>query len=210
MKKFVRRHFNIIIFPLLAVLLVFAVYWDNQEVFANPDASMYTYLDNMRYGRIGYGLESGSVGNDISFKDIEVGDIILGGYPGCAYGRFSHAAIYVGKGNVIEGYLDSGITLNSVEHFRDYSEAAILRVKTSEEAKLAAADYARRNENGMFFPLAFKPGERIWNCTKIIWQAYMIQGIDLDSVGDIWVAPDSFYASPWVNIIEERGNNNGG
>ena len=38
----------------------------------------------------------------------------------------------------------------------------------------------------------------------------MIQGIDLDSVGDIWVAPDSFYASPWVNIIEERGNNNGG
>ena len=100
-KKFVRRHFNIIIFPLLAVLLVFAVYWDNQEVFAHPDASMYTYLDNMRYGRIGYGLESGSVGNDISFKDIKMGDIILGGYPGCAYGRFSHAAIYVGKFNVI-------------------------------------------------------------------------------------------------------------
>ena len=40
---------------------------------------------------------------------------------------------------------------------------------------------------------------------KIIWQAYMMQGIDLDSVGDLWIAPDSFYASPWVKIIEERG-----
>ena len=98
-----------------------------------------------------------------------------------------------------------GITLNSVAHFREYSQAAILRVEAPQEVKLAAAQYAWQNENGMFFPLAFKPGERIWNCTKIIWKAYMIQGVDLDSVGDIWVAPDSFYASPWVNIIEERG-----
>ncbi len=205
MKKFSGHLLNIIVFPLLAVILVFSVCWENRQVFANPEASMYTYLDNLSYGRIGYGSEASSVGNDISFQSLEIGDIILGGYPGCAYGRFSHAAIYVGKGKVIEGYLDTGITLNSVAHFREYSQAAILRVEAPQEVKLAAAQYAWQNENGMFFPLAFKPGERIWNCTKIIWKAYMIQGVDLDSVGDIWVAPDSFYASPWVNIIEERG-----
>jgi len=196
---------NILLFPFLAILLAGAIYIDNREVFANPQASMYTYLENLQEGRIGYGSESTSIGNHISFEGLETGDIILGGYPGCAYGRFSHAAIYVGNGNVIEGYLDSGITLNSVEHFWDYSEVAILRVEAPQEVKIAAVQYAKQNEQDMFFPLAFKGGDRIWNCTKIIWQAYMMQGIDLDSVGDLWIAPDSFYASPWVKIIEERG-----
>ncbi|HNX27916.1 MAG TPA: YiiX/YebB-like N1pC/P60 family cysteine hydrolase [Syntrophomonadaceae bacterium] len=205
-----RKHFlsrlNIFIFPLLAVLLAAAVYSDNREVFANPEASMYTYLDSLRYGKIGYGSESASVGNNISFDQLEIGDIVLGGYPGCAYGRFSHAAIYIGNGNVIEGYLDTGITMNSVKHFWDYSEIALLRVEAAEEVKLAAAQYAKQNKGDIFFALAFKPGNRIWNCTKIIWQSYVKQGVELDSAGDIWVAPDSFYNSPQVKILEERGN----
>jgi len=83
---------------------------------------------------------------------------------------------------------------------------ALLKVNAPEKIKLAAAEYAKQNEKEMFFPLAFKPGERIWNCTKIIWSAYMKQGINLDSTGDIWIAPDSFYYSPWVNVTEERGS----
>lgn len=197
---------NILIFPLLLLSLALAIYGENRQVFANPNSSMHVYWDNLRRGNIGYGSESRSPGNDISFAGLEIGDIIVGGYPDCAYGRFSHAAIYIGDGRVVEGYLDSGITVNPVGHFRDYSEAALLRVNAPEKIKLAAADYARQNEKEMFFPLAFKPGERIWNCTKIIWSAYMKQGIDLDSIGDIWIAPDSFYHSPWVSILDERGS----
>lgn len=198
--------FNIIIFPLLTVILAFAIYSDNRQVFANQDSSMYTYINNLRYGNIGYGSESSSQGNNISFDELEIGDIIVGGYPGCAYGRFSHAAIYIGNGQVIEGYLDTGISIHSIEHFWDYSQIALLRVEAADEVKLAATEYAKQNEGDMFFSLAFKEGDRIWNCTKIIWQAYMEQGLDLDSVGDIWVAPDSFYNSSKVTIIEERGN----
>lgn len=199
------KNMNIFLFPLLMILLLLTIYTDNREVFANPESSIYTYIDNLRYGRIGYGTISSSVGNDISFEGLEAGDVILGGYPGCAYGRFSHAAIYIGDGDVVEGYLDTGITLNSVKHFWDYSEVALLKVEAPEQVKLAAVEYVRQNEGGMFFPLAFKSGDRIWNCTTIIWQAYMLQGIDLDSVGDLWIAPDSFYASPHVQIVEERG-----
>lgn len=198
--------FNILIFPLLTVILAFAIYSDNRQVFANQDSSMYTYINNLRYGNIGYGSESSSQGNNISFDELEIGDIIVGGYPGCAYGRFSHAAIYIGNGQVIEGYLDTGISIHSIEHFWDYSQIALLRVEAADEVKLAATEYAKQNEGDMFFSLAFKEGDRIWNCTKIIWQAYMEQGLDLDSVGDIWVAPDSFYNSSKVTIIEERGN----
>ena len=198
--------FNILIFPLLTVILAFAIYSDNRQVFANQDSSMYTYINNLRYGNIGYGSESSSQGNNISFDELEIGDIIVGGYPGCAYGRFSHAAIYIGNGQVIEGYLDTGISIHSVEHFWDYSQIALLRVEAADEVKLAATEYAKQNEGDMFFSLAFKEGDRIWDCTKIIWQAYIEQGLDLDSVGDIWVAPDSFYNSSKVTIIEERGN----
>ena len=198
--------FNILIFPLLTVLLALSIYSDNRQVFANQDSSMYTYINNLRYGNIGYGSASSSQGNNISFKELEIGDIILGGYPGCAYGRFSHAAIYIGNGQVIEGYLDTGISIHSIEHFWDYSQIALLRVEATDEVKLAATEYAKQNKGDMFFSLAFKEGDRIWNCTKIIWQAYMEQGLDLDSVGDIWVAPDSFYNSSRVTIIEERGN----
>lgn len=198
--------FNILIFPLLTVILAFAIYSDNRQVFANQDSSMYTYINNLRYGNIGYGSESSSQGNNISFDELEIGDIIVGGYPGCAYGRFSHAAIYIGNGQVIEGYLDTGISIHSIEHFWDYSQIALLRVEAADEVKIAATEYAKQNEGDMFFSLAFKEGDRIWNCTKIIWQAYMEQGLDLDSVGDIWVAPDSFYNSSKVTIIEERGN----
>lgn len=200
------KKFNIFIFPIVIVLLAAAVYCDNREVFANPNASMYTYIDSLRYGNIGYGSQSSSQGNRISFKELEIGDIIVGGYPGCAYGRFSHAAIYIGDDEVMEGFLDSGVTRQSIEHFWNYSEIALLRVEAADEVKLAAARYAIQNQGEIFFPLAFKAGDRIWNCTKIIWQAYMQQGVDLDSVGDIWIAPDSFYNSQWVTIIEERGN----
>jgi len=191
------------LFPLLTLVLLVSICFQNQAALSNKESLTYTYLRQAVQGRLGYGAV-GNYGNMISFHDLEPGDILLGGYPGCAYGRFSHASIYVGEGQVIEGYVDLGITQQPVEHFWTYSEICLLKVKADPAQKQAAVDYARSHLGELFYPVAFRPGERIWNCTKIIWEAYGQQGINLESNGDIWIAPDDFYGSPWVQVIREK------
>ena len=199
----IRRDWRLWFFPLITLLLLAAIYFQNQDSLNERDSITHAYLSNAVQGRIGYG-SVGYYGNMLDLSDLEPGDIILGGYPQCAYGRFSHAAIYVGDGQVIEGYVDLGITQQSVEHFWSYSEISLLRIKAPSDQKQAAVDYAKSHLGELFYPVAFKPGERIWNCTKIIWEAYRQQGINLETQGDIWISPDEFYNSPWVEIIREK------
>jgi ATP/maltotriose-dependent transcriptional regulator MalT len=89
---------------------------------------------------------------------------------------------------------------------RDYDRACILRSKTTlKNRRQAVATVA--NWNGqVFYPLVFKPGDRIWNCTKIIWEAYHRLGLDLDSGRDLWIVPDNLYQSPLVTIVAEDGD----
>jgi hypothetical protein len=197
------KYFNLVIFPLLAILFFGLIASSNQHIFNNPDAVMYTYMKNARQGYVGYGFNS-YYGNDISFTGLEPGDLILGAYPGCAYGRFSHAGIYLGEGKVLESYGDLGVNIQPIEHYREYSEVCLLRVKADTTVKKQAVDYVTRQQGGMFYPLAFKSGERYWNCTKIMWKAYAAQGVDFDPTNDFWVAPDLFYKSPLVEVIRER------
>lgn len=189
-------------FPLITLLLLAAIYFYNQDSLKNPDSITYTYIRNAIQGRLGYGAV-GDYGNMINLSDLKPGDIILGGYPKCAYGRFSHAGIYIGDGQVIEGYVDLGITRQPVEHYWNYSEICLLKVNASADQKQGAVNYAENHLGELFYPIAFKPGERIWNCTKIVWEAYRQQGIDLATSKDIWISPDEFYESPQVQIIRE-------
>jgi len=198
------RWVNLIIFPIMALLLLSGIVLENIALFQDSEAVMYTYIKSAKQGHVGYGF---NVQNDngISFAGLEPGDIILGGYPGCAYGRFSHAALYVGDDQVIEGFVDYGVYTNSIKHFHNYTEVALLRVEADPEIKARAVEYAKRYSGRMFYPLAFKEGTRIWNCSKIMWEAYAAQGIDLDPRNDFWIAPDVFYNSPQVSIIREKG-----
>lgn len=195
--------FNLWVFPVLALLLVAYVAYQYREPLNDPRSITYEYLQGARHGNIGYGLE-GNYDNKVSFAGLEPGDIIVGGYPQCAYGRFSHAGIYIGDGQVIESYVDLGVTIQPVEHYWTYSEVSLLRIKASPEQKAQAVKYARDQLGDLFYPVAFKSGERIWNCSKFVWQAYMQQGIDLEAGEDIWLSPDSFYQSRWAEIIREK------
>lgn len=190
------------LFPLITLLLLAAIYWQNQESLNNPDSISYTYIRNALQGKLGYGAV-GFYGNMIDLSDLEPGDIILGGYPQCAYGRFSHVGLYAGDGQVIEGYVDLGITRQPVEHYWSYSEVCLLKIKAPSEHKQAAVNYAENHLGLLFYPVAFKPGERIWNCTKIVWEAYRQQGIDLSTRKDIWISPDEFYENPHGQVIRE-------
>ena len=53
----------------------------------------------------------------------------------------------------------------------------LLKIKAPSEHKQAAVNYAENHLGQLFYPVAFKPGERIWNCTKIVWEAYRQQGM---------------------------------
>lgn len=167
------------------------------------DGLVNIYLHSIANGHAGTGMPTGR-GNSINLALLQPGDIILGSNPGCAYGYYTHAAIYTGGGRALEGWL-TGIRSIDVRRFWTYDRACILRVKTTPAVRQKAAQMAMRMDGGLFFPLAFKPGERVWNCTKTIWKAYAVQGIDLDSRGDLWVAPDSIYRSPRVMVVAESG-----
>lgn len=192
-------------FPVLVLLNLILLFNDNRPIFYDQKAAMYTYMDSASQGKFGYGFNV-QYNNDISFAGLEVGDIVLGGYPECSYGRFSHVGMYNGNGQVIEAFVDYGVHLRSIDHFRDYTQVCLLRVEADPEVKKKAAECASSFQGKMFYALAFKPGDRIWNCSKLIWKAYMEQGIELDESRDLWITPEAFCHSPYVSIIREKGN----
>ena len=193
----------LLIFPIISIALAILILYNNPEAIKKQDAIIFTYFNNALKGRVGYGFNA-YYDNDISFSGLEPGDIVLGAYPGCAYGGFSHAGVYIGNGRVLESYVDLGVTIQPIEHYREYSRIALLRVNANVRDKQRAIDYMQEFLGKMFYPMAFKPGERFWNCTKIMWKAYYLQGIDLSISKDLWVAPDEFYLNPNVSIIREK------
>jgi uncharacterized protein YycO len=200
------RHekYRLLIFPVLFFILLALIAMDNlQLVSERKESVIYTYANSFLKGEIGSGYGAASQ-EKVSLTVLEPGDIVLGGWPNCAYGRFSHAGIYVGNNMVLEGYVDYGLSLQDLSHYLNYSELCLLRVEASREIKDQAVAYALAHQGQMFYPVAFKQGERYWNCTKIIWQAYNRQGINLDSINDLWIAPESFSASPNVKILYEK------
>jgi uncharacterized protein YycO len=198
--KLNNKWFRLLILPIIGLLVLIVILLNNINLFKGRESITFIYLDSLRKGNAGYGQIS-EYNNNISLSSLKPGDILLGGWPDCAYGAFSHAGLYLGNGEVLEGYVDSGITINSVEHYKDYAKACILRVQTSEDVKKEVIKYARKQEGKIFYPVAFKSGERYWNCSKIIWKSYMEQNIDLDNSHDLWIAPVVFYNSPYTKII---------
>lgn len=204
-KKFFNNEYgSMLVFPFLTVLLAIGIALDNPQVLSNREAVVFTYLENALKGQGGYATSSGN-GNQISFADLETGDIILGGYDHCAYGHFSHAGIYVGDNRVVEGYVDLGVNEQSIDHYWNYSKICILRVEAPLNVKIKAVEYVRKHKGSLFYPLCFKNGERFWNCTKIMWKAYAVQGFDLVAADDFWISPDAFYKSPRIKILREEG-----
>jgi uncharacterized protein YycO len=161
--------------------------------------------ERLAQGYFGSGEPSGQ-GNQISFDRLKPGDILLGGNNGATYGQFTHAAIYQGAGLAWQGWLTTGVSTVPVSVFRTYDRACILRVKIDDRLRKKALRYAVEHRGRLFYPLVFKPGERIMNCTKLIWQAFLKQGVDLDRGNDIWVTPDNIYHSGQVDVIAQWGD----
>lgn len=198
------RKMSLFIFPCFLLILALLIGVDNYHLLTDRNSVIFTYSRNFKEGNIGYGNQS-ITNNAIAFSELKPGDILLGGWTGCAYGYFSHAGLYVGNHKVLESYVKTGVTLNSISHYRDYPRACILRVKADDEIKQKAIDYALQQQGKVFYPVAFKNDGHYWNCTKIIWKAYQRQGVDLDDNHDLWIPPEAFYHSSRVEIIALKG-----
>ncbi|MDO4540725.1 MAG: YiiX/YebB-like N1pC/P60 family cysteine hydrolase [Syntrophomonadaceae bacterium] len=198
------RHLRIWFFPIAGFILLVLIVVGNWSLMAKDSGSViHVWVKSALAGQPGPGVISYAVHE---MPDIELlpGDILLGGYLACSYGRYTHAALYVGEGEVIEAYMDLGVVQQSMNHFRNYDYYAILRPKVGDEVKTAAIQYAASKCGQLFYPLAFNRDERYWNCTKIIWKAYEVQGADMDPIGDLWLSPDAFKGSTLAEVLYER------
>lgn len=162
-------------------------------------------LKGLAEGKMGAGSPSG-IGNTLPLDMLEPGDIILAGNNGSFYGNYTHAGVYAGNGQVWHGWLTTGIALTPADDFLVYDRACILRVKTTPTVREKALKAIKKRAGYLFYPLAANNGDRIWNCTKIIWKAYQEQGIELDGSNDLWISPDQILSSPKVELIAKSGD----
>lgn len=158
-------------------------------------------LDNARRGYIGVGVP-GENGFDFKAVGIEPGDIVLGANPGNSWGHWTHAALYVGDGRVIDTLLRNGVHQQPVERFAlAYQRAGVLKVNLPREVKQRAVAEALALQGRPFSMLAGRTSSRWFYCTKIVWYAYWRAGVDLDPKGGHWVSPDRFVVHPRVSLV---------
>lgn len=181
---------------LLALLLVFNIV----TIRPGTVATFRVLAANVLQGNVGTGMWNG-VQNPLDFSQLEPGDIILGHNPGCTWGYYTHATLYLGNGQVMETLLTTGAATASVEHYHDYTGAAILRVNLPKDVKERAVQAALSLRGRPFLLLAPRQTSDWFYCTKAVWWAYKQAGYDLDPDGSFWVVPDQFPKSPFVTVV---------
>jgi len=133
----------------------------------------------------------GGDGNDLDLSLLQYGDfIMLSGVisdttiPG---GTWTHVAIYVGNGQIVEAWSPS-VRKVPATILQTASDAAIYRVETSGAVKQAAVEFAVRqlgkpydySWTNLWSGTKDVDGDS-WYCSELIWAAYRISGVELDS-----------------------------
>jgi uncharacterized protein YycO len=111
--------------------------------------------------------------------------------------------MYIGNNQVVTMYTSTGVYLESPSAYHRYHWAAVGRVKASPQQKEEAVSYCRSQVGSPFHILSPKTEDGLWYCSKLIWIAYLKQGIDLDPFASYWVLPDAFAYSPHLQILEK-------
>lgn len=162
-------------------------------------AYMFARLDE---GAFGVGYWDGEY-NEFDFSQLEPGDLVLGGNTGSSWGHWTHAAIYIGDGMVMDNFLRTGVAPRPVIAYNEYySHAGALRVNLPPEVKQRAVERAKSLAGRPFHLLASRDSVALYYCTKIAWWVYRVEGYDLDPEGPFWVVPDRLQRSPYVEPIQ--------
>ncbi|HEY3366052.1 MAG TPA: YiiX/YebB-like N1pC/P60 family cysteine hydrolase [Symbiobacteriaceae bacterium] len=160
---------------------------------------------HLHEGAFGVGRWDGER-NEFDFDQLEPGDIVLGGNTGSSWGYWTHAALYLGDGQVMESFLQTGVTPEPVSRYNDYySHAGALRVKLPRAVKERAVATARTLQGRPFYLLASRDSTSLFYCSKVVWYVYKQLGYDLDPAGPYWVIPDRMAGSSLVEPIQPHG-----
>lgn len=162
-------------------------------------------IDRLELGYFGVGYWDGEY-NEFDFSRLEPGDIVLGGNTGSSWGHWTHAALYLGDGQVMDTFLQTGVAPRPVTAYNEYySHAGALRVKLPQAVKEQAVAHARRLQGRPFYLLAPRGSDTLFYCTKVVWYVYQQLGYNLDPEGAYWVVPDRIYQSPLVEPLPPFG-----
>lgn len=158
-------------------------------------------LERAARGWIGVGTP-GQNRFDFAAAGLEPGDIVLGHNPGSSWGHWTHAALYVGDGLVVDTLLRHGVYLDRVERFAyAYQASGVLKVQLPPAVKQRAVDEAMAVLGRPFNLLSGRHQDGWFYCTQVVWYAYQRAGVDLDPAGGYWVVPDRFLDSGHVTLV---------
>ena len=153
----------------------------------------------------------------IVLADLRPGDILLTFSTHSLGWRHGHAGLVVGENAVLESISIGQVsTVVSADHWRNYKDFVVLRVKgVDEDRQKAVAAYAEDHLNGVSYRLLSGwIGEKAGNiddpwfgahCSYLIWYAWNQFGVDLDSDGGRLVTCDDILKSDWVEVVQVYG-----
>lgn len=188
------------------LLLLLVLLWNVFTMRPATRAIWSLMIARLGEGAFGVGYWDGEY-NEFDFTQLEPGDLVLGGNTGSSWGHWTHAAIYIGDGMVMDNFLRTGVAPRPVTAYNVYySHAGALRVKLPSDVKQRAVERAKSLVGRPFHMLAPRHSTSLFYCSKIAWWSYAEEGYDLDPEGAFWVVPDRVAESDLVEpIMPTRG-----
>jgi uncharacterized protein YycO len=133
----------------------------------------------------------GGNGNRLNLGYLQFGDIISvkGVIVGAGLGEwwigYSHDAVYIGNGQMIEAWA-SGVRITTTSQIRNADVARIDRVSTSYSKKVGAVNFMKSKIGKPYDYkwLTYIGGKEVYGssyyCSELAWAGYKTQGVDID------------------------------
>ena len=151
---------------------------------------------------------------DLTFTDLQDGDILVTDSTYCLCFRHGHAALVVdaAKGITLEAFgIGTSSEYSTVQEWERYPHVLLLRLNAPENVRKAVAAYAKKYLVGI--PYRLSPGMiddkdmdgDYWGtqCSHLVWAAYKAFGYDIDGDGGWLVTPADFTSSQLLRTVSQ-------
>jgi hypothetical protein len=136
---------------------------------------------------------------------VRKGDVLLRSYDHylgakLTPGFYSHAAIYVGAGEVVH-MLGEGITVEDILTFCRCDHVAVLRCDDESMVDVALVQALTWLNRGVKYDYEFESDDDEFYCTEFVWECY---GRSKELTFDKYLLPDDFLMTSLFSVIARR------